>query len=188
MMKLKPILALMALTTASVFAVSAQPIEVEIKGLKIGMPEMEILQKFSNFDEFTIAGVRGYHIGYVLAPGLRSICMDRCFSERGARPLSIRFDDQGGLEYWQFSFASPQFGQIKAAVKEKYPSAVCYESVLVNGYGAQFQQETCTVEDDISLLSIRRYSSDRNKGMLDVTAKKVIERMKQKSEQGKKDI
>lgn len=187
-MKLKAIFASMALTAASFLVVGAEPITVEIKGLKIGMSEIEIAQKFSNFDEFTIAGVRGYHIRYVMAPGLRSICMDRCYSEVGAKPLSIRFDDNGGLEYWRFSFASLQFSQIKAAVKEKYPSAVCSESVLVNGFGAQFQQETCIVEDDTSVLSIRRYSSDKNRGALDVTAKKVFERMKQKSEQGKKDI
>lgn len=79
------------------------------------------------------------------------------------------FDNTLGSIY--ISFDQSQFGLVRDAFREKYPSMTCTDSVVKNRAGASFDQTECKHTTKDAGLTIARRGSDITLGHISVTTK-----------------
>lgn len=70
-----------------------------------------------------------------------------------------------------FFFYSAWFDDVTAAVKSKYPKTRCKNEVLQNGFGAQFINTICAIEETGRGFSIERMF-DNKSGTLSLSIKR----------------
>ena len=144
----------------------AQPIDIEIKGIRIGMTKAELHQLHSDLKGFTVAGVR---------------------SKYEHVPLGLRYRDDL-LDQVAFYFHSTGFRQVLEALKEKYPTLACETNNVSNAMGATFEQQKCSLEDANSVLHLSRFVNDTRTSGLTLMSKKSLQEQIDKSKAQKKDI
>jgi len=113
-------------------ASAAQAQDIDIKGLKLGMSRAEVAAVMPDPLRFTIAGVRPRY------------------------DPTTRYDASGKLDTFQWMFTPNNYEAVRDAFRAKYPDLKCTQSVVQNGFGATFPQESCRIGD----ISIERYSGD----------------------------
>jgi len=164
---------LMALTVSAVIfpaILFCEDIEViEIKGLKIGMTKEEIERNVGKLplNNITIAGVRGK------------------YDDSG--PVIIKFYE-GKLDVFMFSFDPRYFDDILEAVKNKYPTIGCDNSVVTNAMGASFNQVSCRLKDQSGSLSLSKFSNNINTSTLSLISDRWIKETADKQKEKRKDL
>lgn len=120
-------------------AIFAADVDIDIKGLRIGMAKEEVEAKFGRLPirGFTIAGVIGKY---------------------DSQGLDLSFRDNQ-LDSMMFMFAADRFDEVMEAVKSKYPAIQCTSSPLQNRLGAVFEDTQCLLTDALGTLRLRRFVS-----------------------------
>ena len=113
---------------------------VEIKGLRLGMPEAEAAAIYRAMPDVTVAGA---------SPK---------FAE-DPNPLGLKYEN-GALSQLVFFFAPADFDQVRSALKTKYPSLKCETSSVNNRAGAKFTQEECKLASGDTMLSLSKFVND----------------------------
>jgi hypothetical protein len=161
------ILAVLGMVIASNVAIGAKktkdsvPINIEIKGLRMGMPESEAKSIIDKNGGITIAEVYAdyYNLAY----------------------------HEGKLDKFSFLFKSSEFDSVLGAVKEKYPSLKCSDSTVSNAMGASFDQTECNlISSEAAMVLIRR--ADVKTSALIISSKRLLDEMAKSNEKSKKDI
>lgn len=154
-------LLLILVATASAFAqdktnkIHYNHKDINIKGIYIGMTKDEFNDKFANIDlnNFTIGG----------AP-----------NKYAEQPLDPEYDKNNKLVRFVYFFHPNFFDDVKFALKNKYPALKCNNSSVSNAMGASFQQIICTIDDNISMLAIKRFAGDINTSGISISSKKFF--------------
>jgi hypothetical protein len=138
---------------------------IEIKGVMIGMTPEELEAKVGRMPikNFTIGGVEGNY------------------------DFKTNFH-KGQLDRFLFFFHSSRFDELVAAVKGKYPELECENSTVSNRMGAKFQQTVCVLNDELTSLSITRFSGDVRTADLDMVSKREIQDRIKRAAERKKDM
>lgn len=142
--------------------------EIEIKGIKIGMPlkdASELIGTYSDNKNFTIGGVE----------------------TNDGRPPTASYKDEK-LSTFLFMFKPDQFGAIMSAVSSKYPVIKCANSKVQNGAGAKFDQVDCKLTSKDATLTIRRYVGDVTTGVLYLSSLEAMEKFSQEAKKKASDI
>jgi hypothetical protein len=142
----------------------AQPID--IKGLYVGMPKDEVLQKYPTWNGFTVAGVT---------------------SKYPQTPVRADYVDDRLDSLW-FAFDPASFSIVLAAVKDKYPGIACEQDIVSNAMGAKFEQNTCMLSDELSILRLVRYAGDLRTASLTLVSKRRLNQIIEQRKAQKKDI
>ena len=180
-MKMKKLLIVAALvaSTASGLSMAQKPqkqaakpvviVDIEIKGLKVGMEHKDFMQAMSESDA---AG--GFTIGGVLLTNYKK------------QPYVEFVDDKVATLY--FKFDSANFDAVFDAVKSKYPSIRCERSEIQNRMGASFQQIECQLSSINGLMTLSRYSGSISDGSIYMASRSRLDSSAKESEKKKSDI
>lgn len=68
-----------------------------------------------------------------------------------------------------------QFDLIKRAIKEKYPKLKCEPYAVNNAFGAVWENEQCTLEQNGTNLLMRKYKESRSEGFIQLYYKDKVE-------------
>ena len=154
--------------TLSVAQTTTDVNEFEIKGIKLGMTEEELIPLIGNRirpQDFSIAGVK-------------------------ARTPPAIFDEfiDGKLSSFTFLFSANSFYTVVIALREKYREIRCVETEVQNRMGAKFTQEDCKLSSNSGVLTIQRYYTDLNTSVLKMRSHETLERARKEIEGKKKDV
>jgi len=128
---------LAVLLASTVARASAPDIDIDIKGLKLGMNLYEVAAVMPDPAHFTIAGITPLY------------------------PPSLDYRDMRLTSFMWF-FYSGGYEAVRDALRAKYPALKCAQSTVQNGFGASYAQEVCRVGD----LEIQRYNGSLESGVL----------------------
>lgn len=144
----------------------AYPQQVDIKGLYLGMTQVEFEEKFGPLPlkNFTIAGV----------PGMYS-------------STDVMFH-KDKLDAFVFFFNSRHFDEIQEAMREKYPKIRCQNSVVRNAIGGAFTQTKCSLKDSQGGLELSRFVSDIETSVLSLYSDRFIKESVDKRKARHKDL
>jgi len=140
------IIALSFLIAVIPFNVYSGEIDLEIKGIHLGMKEKDVLSKLSN-KHITIGGVEG--------------------------TTRQQYDADGGLAFFAFSFTLDGFQNVYKAVNSKYPLR-CEKDVVKNAMNATFERTTCLWESSVASLILDNNRNSINDASLLFASKKFV--------------
>ena len=146
--------------------VAAQDAVLEIRGLRIGMTQDEVVEMYPNWADFTVAGTRAKF------PNM---------------PVTIKYHENK-LDQFTYFFASDGFDSLMSAFKEKYPALSCKNSKIGNAMGATYEQIQCDLTDSNSVIRMSKYVSDSRTSLLSLNSKRIVDEMLKKHREKKKDI
>ncbi len=152
-----------ALTLSMAALANAQ--ELEIKGLRIGMPEAEIIAKHGSIklDDMTIAG---------------------------AIPLKaprVRLRD-GKLDELVYYFDPEDFADVVAAVKGKFPKTKCRSSSYTTGVGNQLTGMSCRIDVRDGTLLLTQYAGRIDTSTLHMLSRELGKEISEWAKKQKSDI
>lgn len=134
--------------------------EIEIKGVKLGMPKNDAEYKLLGL---TIGGV-----------------------EAKDRVTRSYYEDK--LDRFLFVFESKSFDDVLGAVKGKFPDLKCEDSTVTNSMGAKFNQVDCFLNDQQGTMLLSRFFGDVTESMLAVTSHRWQNEIKAKDQKKRGDI
>ena len=144
-------------------------VEIDIKGLRLGMLRSEFDAAVPNRRDFTVAGVQG---------------------AGGALSLMTTFRNDR-LDSLSFIFDYQRFDQVLAAVQAKFPQLFCgLREPMRDQAGRTLGQVTCFLQGRTGRLSILKNGTGRSYrySILSLTSNEAIAEAKRASDARKKDI
>jgi hypothetical protein len=161
-MRLRAIL-LSIITLLSLGSAGAQSVQVEVKGVRIGMTKAEVTEK----------------LGSLSPKGLVIGCVPSYYAFQTNLPLDpgvqMEFNEDA-LERFTFLFHSKNFDELLLAFKEKYSHFRCEKTQVQTQAGGKFTQDSCFVEDQQSRLTLSRFAGAVDTGGLVISAKSRIQK------------
>lgn len=140
--------------------------DIDLKGVRIGMPKDEVMSIIHSTPIFTIAGIESKYVNI---------------------PASMQYRN-GNLDTFVFFFSSRRFEQMQDALEKKYPKLRCVDSHTKNAMNATFTQTICEIDNANVLLQLRRFVSDITTSSLSLVSHESLEELKNKRKQEKSDI
>lgn len=140
-------------------------LELEIKGIRLGMTETEVQEKMdSNL------------VGYITIAGVRS-----------KYPVGFEYYN-GKLDHLTILFDSNEFETIAEAVKAKYPQIKCNTGKVTNGYGASFTQKFCELKGKTGELILFKFLDTIETSCLSLKSNRLIKQNSDEHNKKKKDL
>ncbi|WP_341327886.1 hypothetical protein [Methylotuvimicrobium sp. KM2] len=132
--------------------------KVNLIGFSIGMNKCEVpgYAEYGEFDDYS---------GKVRLHGIK------------VKPM-FDFDTNDKVEAVYIQIGPRRFEDLKEAYRKKYPELKCQSSKVQNRFGAQFENETCTVTGKDEILIISKYAENINNGVVLLKSLKSYEESK----------
>lgn len=146
-------------------AATALAQQIDIKGLRIGMPEEEIIAKHGStkLDDLTIAGA---------------------FPIKDPR-LSLR---NGRLDELVFYFDPADFSDVLSAVRSKYPKLKCRTSPHTTGIGLNINSMSCRLDVRDGTLLLTQFAGRIDTATLHILSRELGEEISDWAKKQKSDI
>lgn len=151
---------------------AAEALEIDIKGIRLGLTEAELIDQFGATQELGGFRVRHFTVGGA--------------SSRNSG-LELILDD-GKLGEAYLIFYSSSFDSVLTAVRSKYPSLRCTNGIVRTGYGVTHQQTECSLKDRRGVLLLTRFLSDIDTSFLTLQSHERVKALMEHVKRREKDI